>query len=220
MGILFDGHRPVSATLWFAAAEHMTAEPAECLSQRALANAGQSSVQSRRQRLTLARAHLARTGRGGRVRTEHRPLDDAQVRHRAKATMPIDSPDQDWLRMLYFQSDLPLGANPERVVVTQAEGDKKYGDQNTDGSSSIRRLRSSLRSNGAFFVVTRPSTTVRSWPGAAVSGYYFSHPDSTYFGVSEIGQDQAQDYARRKGWTLEEAERWLAPNLGYDPEER
>src|SRR5918995_614730 len=55
-------------------------------------------------------------------------------------------------------------------------------------------------------------------PGAAVSGYYFSHPDSTYFGVAEIGRDQAQDYAKRKGWTLREAEKWLSPNLGYDPE--
>jgi 5-methyltetrahydrofolate--homocysteine methyltransferase len=55
-------------------------------------------------------------------------------------------------------------------------------------------------------------------PGAAVSGYYFSHPDSTYFGVAEIGRDQARDYAERKDWTLEEAEKWLAPNLGYDPQ--
>jgi 5-methyltetrahydrofolate--homocysteine methyltransferase len=54
-------------------------------------------------------------------------------------------------------------------------------------------------------------------PGAAVSGYYFSHPDSTYFGVAEVGRDQATDYAARKGWTLAEAEKWLAPNLGYDP---
>ena len=56
-------------------------------------------------------------------------------------------------------------------------------------------------------------------PGATVSGYYFSHPDSKYFGVAEIGRDQALDYAQRKGWSLEEAERWLAPNLGYDPQE-
>ncbi|MGI9048968.1 MAG: vitamin B12 dependent-methionine synthase activation domain-containing protein, partial [Rubrobacteraceae bacterium] len=55
-------------------------------------------------------------------------------------------------------------------------------------------------------------------PGAAVSGYYFSHPESRYFGVAEIGRDQAEDYAERKGWTLEEAEKWLAPNLAYDPE--
>jgi len=53
-------------------------------------------------------------------------------------------------------------------------------------------------------------------PGAAVSGYYFSHPDSRYFGVAEIGRDQVEDYAERKGWTLREAEKWLSSNLGYE----
>jgi 5-methyltetrahydrofolate--homocysteine methyltransferase len=57
-------------------------------------------------------------------------------------------------------------------------------------------------------------------PGAAVSGYYFSHPDCRYFGVAEIGRDQVEDYAERKGWTLEEAEKWLSPNLGYDVEHK
>ncbi len=55
------------------------------------------------------------------------------------------------------------------------------------------------------------------WPGAAVSGFYFSHPDSHYFGVGKIERDQVEDYARRKGWELGEAERWLAPILNYDP---
>jgi 5-methyltetrahydrofolate--homocysteine methyltransferase len=57
------------------------------------------------------------------------------------------------------------------------------------------------------------------WPGAAVSGLYFSHPQSQYFVVGRLAQDQVADYARRKGWTLKEAERWLAPNLGYNPED-
>jgi len=55
------------------------------------------------------------------------------------------------------------------------------------------------------------------WPAAAVSGIYFSHPESAYFGVGKIGRDQVADYAARKGWSLEEAERWLAPSLNYDP---
>jgi 5-methyltetrahydrofolate--homocysteine methyltransferase len=55
------------------------------------------------------------------------------------------------------------------------------------------------------------------WPGAAVSGFYLSHPDSQYFAVAKIERDQVEDYARRKGWTLAEAERWLAPNLAYSP---
>ena len=57
------------------------------------------------------------------------------------------------------------------------------------------------------------------WPGAAVSGFYFSHPQSQYFVVGRLGQDQVADYARRKGWSLPEAERWLSPNLGYEPED-
>jgi 5-methyltetrahydrofolate--homocysteine methyltransferase len=55
------------------------------------------------------------------------------------------------------------------------------------------------------------------WPGAAVSGLYFSHPESHYFGVGRVERDQVVDYARRKGWTVEETERWLAPVLNYDP---
>ncbi len=55
-------------------------------------------------------------------------------------------------------------------------------------------------------------------PSAAVSGWYFSHPESRYFGIGRIQKDQAQDYARRKGMQLTQAERWLAPVLGYDPE--
>jgi len=57
------------------------------------------------------------------------------------------------------------------------------------------------------------------WPGAAVSGWYFSHPQSQYFVVGRLAQDQVADYASRKGWTLKEAERWLGPNLGYNPED-
>jgi 5-methyltetrahydrofolate--homocysteine methyltransferase len=55
------------------------------------------------------------------------------------------------------------------------------------------------------------------WPGAAVSGLYFSHPQGHYFGVGKIERDQVEDYARRKSWSVEEAERWLAPILNYDP---
>lgn len=55
------------------------------------------------------------------------------------------------------------------------------------------------------------------WPASSVSGWYLSHPDSDYFALGKIERDQVADYARRKGMTLEEAERWLSPNLSYDP---
>jgi 5-methyltetrahydrofolate--homocysteine methyltransferase len=57
------------------------------------------------------------------------------------------------------------------------------------------------------------------YPGAAVSGFYFSHPDAAYFGVGRIERDQVEDYAKRKSMSLPEAERWLSPNLNYDPAE-
>ena len=51
------------------------------------------------------------------------------------------------------------------------------------------------------------------WPGASVSGWYFAHPDAKYFAVAKIQADQVEDYAKRKGWTLQEAQKWLGPNL-------
>jgi 5-methyltetrahydrofolate--homocysteine methyltransferase len=54
------------------------------------------------------------------------------------------------------------------------------------------------------------------WPAAAVSGWYFAHPDCRYFGTGKVQRDQVEDYAKRKGWTIEKAEKWLGPVLGYD----
>jgi 5-methyltetrahydrofolate--homocysteine methyltransferase len=55
------------------------------------------------------------------------------------------------------------------------------------------------------------------WPASAVSGLYFANPESRYFGLGKIARDQVADYAVRKGWTVDEAERWLGPVLNYDP---
>ena len=57
------------------------------------------------------------------------------------------------------------------------------------------------------------------YPTAAVSGWYFAHPQARYFAVGKIDRDQVEDYHSRKGMTLAEVERWLGPNLGYDPAE-
>ena len=54
-------------------------------------------------------------------------------------------------------------------------------------------------------------------PAASVSGLYFSHPRAKYFNVGRIGRDQLEDYAKRKGIDVAEAERWLGPNLAYEP---
>ena len=55
-------------------------------------------------------------------------------------------------------------------------------------------------------------------PVASVSGLYFAHPEARYFNVGRIGKDQVEDYARRQGASVAEAERWLRPNLAYDPD--
>jgi 5-methyltetrahydrofolate--homocysteine methyltransferase len=55
------------------------------------------------------------------------------------------------------------------------------------------------------------------YPTAAVSGFYFSHPDSKYFAVGKLDRDQVESYAERKGMSIAETEKWLSPNLGYDP---
>ena len=51
------------------------------------------------------------------------------------------------------------------------------------------------------------------WPAASVSGYYFANPESKYFGLGKIKDDQVQDYAQRRNITFEEAKKWLAPNI-------
>ena len=70
---------------------------------------------------------------------------------------------------------------------------------------------------GAQRAGLRLTESYAMYPTAAVSGFYLSHPGAQYFAVGRIGRDQAEDYARRKGTTLREIERWLAPNLGYEP---
>ncbi|MEI2383704.1 methionine synthase [Breoghania sp. JC706] len=58
------------------------------------------------------------------------------------------------------------------------------------------------------------------WPASSVSGLYFAHPDSHYFGIGKIERDQVEDYAARKGWDVDVVERWLAPILNYNPHAR
>ena len=55
------------------------------------------------------------------------------------------------------------------------------------------------------------------WPGSSVSGLYFAHPEARYFTLGKIERDQVEDYALRKGMTVGQVERWLGPNLNYEP---
>jgi 5-methyltetrahydrofolate--homocysteine methyltransferase len=71
--------------------------------------------------------------------------------------------------------------------------------------------------DGERTIGVRLTESFAMWPGASVCGLYFSHPESYYFGVGKIERDQVEDYARRKGLTPEQTEKWLAPILNYDP---
>ena len=71
--------------------------------------------------------------------------------------------------------------------------------------------------DGEREIGVRLTESFAMWPGASVCGLYFSHPESYYFGVGKIERDQVEDYAKRKNWTLAQAEKWLAPILNYDP---
>ena len=72
---------------------------------------------------------------------------------------------------------------------------------------------------GAERSASRLTESFAMLPAASVSGFYFAHPEARYFAVGKIGRDQVVDYAARKGMSVEEAERWLAPNLAYEPSE-
>ncbi|PID97127.1 MAG: methionine synthase [Actinomycetales bacterium] len=65
----------------------------------------------------------------------------------------------------------------------------------------------------------RLTESMAMWPPASVAGWYFAAPHAQYFVLGRLGRDQVIDYAARKGWSLAEAERWLAPNLAYDPDD-
>jgi 5-methyltetrahydrofolate--homocysteine methyltransferase len=71
--------------------------------------------------------------------------------------------------------------------------------------------------DGERQIGVRLTESFAMWPGASVSGFYFSHPDSYYFGVGKIERDQVEDYSARKRWSFQQAEKWLAPILNYDP---
>jgi 5-methyltetrahydrofolate--homocysteine methyltransferase len=58
------------------------------------------------------------------------------------------------------------------------------------------------------------------YPASSVSGLYFSHPEARYFPVGKIERDQVEEYAARRGWDLATAEKWLAPNLNYEPSKK
>ena len=86
-----------------------------------------------------------------------------------------------------------------------------------DGYHELQTLFALLDAEATTGVTLTESMAM--WPGSSVSGLYIGNPEAYYFGVSNIERDQAADYAERKGMSLEDVERWLAPILNYNPNE-
>jgi len=83
------------------------------------------------------------------------------------------------------------------------------------GKSSSRHETGEIESGNAKHLFCELTESMAKHPGSAVSGLYFSHPDVHYFGISVLAKDQVGDYSKRKAQTIEEAENWLGPWLGY-----
>ena len=118
-------------------------------------------------------------------------------------------------RLVHATRVRPFVCGRDRLVDIGADRIVAHGVSPIDQALLVRVLhvreargqrRQALRLVGRFAM----------WPGASVCGLYFSHPEAHYFGVGKIERDQVEDYARRKGWSVQEAERWLAPVLNYD----
>ena len=108
------------------------------------------------------------------------------------------------------------GARPDQLILEQYAGIRPapgYPAQpdHTEKATLFRLLDAE---NTAGVKLTE---SFAMWPGSSVSGLYFSHPESYYFGVGKIERDQVEDYAARKGMSVAETERWLAPVLNYIP---
>jgi 5-methyltetrahydrofolate--homocysteine methyltransferase len=94
-------------------------------------------------------------------------------------------------------------------------------DENLSSEELIKEKYRGIRPAAGYLMKVEEATGIRltesfaMWPGAAVSGLYFAHPESRYFSVNKVTKDQVEHYAKRKGDSVDEVERWLSPVLGY-----
>jgi 5-methyltetrahydrofolate--homocysteine methyltransferase len=123
----------------------------------------------------------------------------------------------EWLHLAARRSWYERGEAPanEDLIAERYRGIRPaFGYPACPDHSEKRRLFDLLRAEAAGLGLTETGAMT---PAAAVSGLYFAHPDAKYFAVGRIGRDQVEDYAARKGIEVAEAERWLRPNLAYEP---
>jgi len=108
------------------------------------------------------------------------------------------------------------GLSNEDLIAEKYRGIRPaFGYPACPDHSEKRRLFALLGAESVGITLTESCAMA---PAASVSGLYFAHPEARYFSIGRIGRDQVADYAKRKGWSVAEAERWLAPNLGYEPD--
>ena len=104
---------------------------------------------------------------------------------------------------------------PEQLIQERYRGIRPaFGYPACPDHSEKRKLFELLGAEGIGIALTESFAML---PAASVSGMYFAHPDARYFSVGRLARDQVEDYAARKDVPLAEAERWLRPNLGYEP---
>ncbi|MFN2470652.1 MAG: methionine synthase [Gaiellaceae bacterium] len=125
----------------------------------------------------------------------------------------------EWLheqaRRAWYETGPPLPS--EELIAERYRGIRPaFGYPACPDHSEKRKLFDLLGAEQAAFSLTESFATL---PAASVSGIYLGHPASRYFAVGRVGRDQVSDYARRKRVSLQEAERWLRPNLAYEPDE-
>jgi 5-methyltetrahydrofolate--homocysteine methyltransferase len=123
----------------------------------------------------------------------------------------------EWLHLQARRAWYEPDAQPsnEELIAERYRGIRPaYGYPACPDHSEKRRLFDLLGAKTAGLGLTESFAMT---PAAAVSGIYLAHPEAKYFAVGRVGRDQVEDYAARKGMAAAEAERWLRPNLGYDP---
>ncbi len=117
-------------------------------------------------------------------------------------------------RRAWYESGAKL--RPEHLIEQRFRGIRPaFGYPACPDHSEKQKLFELLDAEGAGMTLTESFAML---PAASVSGIYLGHPEARYFSVGRLGRDQVEDYAGRKGVPLAEAERWLRPNLAYEPE--
>ena len=142
-------------------------------------------------------------------------------RHHGRGASPIASPRRSPSTCTSARARSGASARPRTSSTDQLIAEKYRGIRPAAGypacpdhteKGTLWKLLDVEKNTGM-----RLTESFAMWPGSSVSGLYFAHPEARYFTLGKIDRDQVADYRARKGMTTQEVERWLGPNLGYEP---